>query len=184
MALTETPVCDFGIPAPSFELKDCFNQSISSAKVQGEHGLLVVFMCNHCPYVKAILPRLVDEIGLIQSLGIGCVAISSNDPIEYPEDNLQNMKKIAEQFNFSFPYCLDSTQQVAKDYQAVCTPDFFGYNSNLELQYRGRFDSSGRQASDENTKRELLDAMTMIAQTGQGPKSQIPSMGCSIKWTK
>ncbi len=182
MALTETPICEFGVPAPAFELEDCFGEKISLESAKKSQGLLIIFMCNHCPYVKAILPKLVVEIERIQALDIGCVAISSNDPIQYPEDNLDNMKKIAEQFNFSFPYCLDHTQQVAKNYQAVCTPDFFGYNANLELQYRGRFDDSGMRISNKDTKCELLEAMTMIAKTGFGPKSQVPSIGCSIKW--
>lgn len=182
MVLTETPVCEFGLPAPDFELESCTGENITLSNVKGEKGLLVVFMCNHCPYVQAILPRLASELKLIQELGVGCVAINSNDVEMYPEDSLENMQRLAEQYNFSFPYCLDETQEVGRSYKAVCTPDFFGYNSDLKLQYRGRFDSSGRNPADQDAKRELLEAMTMIADSGKGPVEQIPSMGCSIKW--
>lgn len=182
MVLTETPICDFGKMAPDFEIKDCFGNIVTRDSLKGSSGLLVMFICNHCPYVKAILPRLTQEIKKIQELGFGCVAISSNDTEKYPEDNLENMQKVAKEYAFSFPYCLDETQQIAKDYEAVCTPDFFGYDANLGLQYRGRFDSSGRNEPKEDTQNELLDAMIQIANTGQGPKHQIASMGCSIKW--
>jgi peroxiredoxin len=182
MALTETPICDYGKLAEDFKLHDCFGNEISRDEMKNQNGLLVIFMCNHCPYVKAILPRFVAEIKQIQDVGIGCVAISSNDPKKYPEDNVDNMRLLAEQYNFSFPYCLDETQDVAKAYGAVCTPDFFGFNADLALQYRGRFDSSGRNEASHETKHELLEAMTMIANTGKGPEHQIPSIGCSIKW--
>jgi len=140
-----------------------------------------MFICNHCPYVKAILPRLIADIKELHSLGVNTVAIMSNDPTDYPEDSPENMKKIAQEMVFPFPYLLDETQQVAKTYGAVCTPDFFGFNNQGELQYRGRFDESRKETAPDST-RDLFKGMKQVAETGLGPKVQIPSIGCSIKW--
>ncbi|MBT4653786.1 MAG: thioredoxin family protein, partial [Thiotrichales bacterium] len=149
--------------------------------LQGPNGLLIMFICNHCPYVKSIINRIIRDASELYKLGINSVGIMSNDPNEYEEDSFENMKKIASDLNFPFPYLIDETQEVAKSYGAVCTPDFFGYNKNLGLQYRGRLDES-RKESVTDAKRELFEAMRAIAETGKGPVNQIPSMGCSIKW--
>ncbi|EGW54336.1 peroxiredoxin-like family 1 protein [endosymbiont of Tevnia jerichonana (vent Tica)] len=141
-----------------------------------------MFICNHCPYVKAIRDRIVRDARELKSLGVNSVAIMSNDPSEYPEDSFENMQRVAEEFDFPFPYLLDQTQAVAKAYGAVCTPDFFGYNASLELQYRGRLDESRKQAAAADVRRDLFEAMKQVAETAQGPQQQIPSMGCSIKW--
>jgi len=154
---------------------------VSLDESMGKNGLLVMFICNHCPYVKAILPRLINDVRALQTLGINTVAIMSNDPSEYPEDSFENMQKIAEDMAFPFPYLLDDTQEVAKAYGAVCTPDFFGFNNQFQLQYRGRFDESRKETAPHST-RDLLHAMKQIAETGQGPREQIASIGCSIKW--
>lgn len=182
MASLTTPVCDFDAPAIDFKLVDTKGNSLSLDDVRGQNGTLVAFICNHCPYVKAILPRLIEDIEILKSLGVNTIAIMSNDPAEYPEDSPENMKKIAEEMAFPFPYLLDDTQQIAKAYGAICTPDFFGYNSELKLQYRGRFDESRKETSPEGSRRDLLEAMKQIAATGKGPIEQIPSIGCSIKW--
>ena len=184
MVLMKTPVCAFGEKAIDFELPDTNGKLWTLSDCTGEKGTLVMFICNHCPYVKAIQNRLVEDVLALKQLGINSVAIMSNDPADYPEDSPENMKQIAEKFNYPFPYLLDETQEVARAYGAICTPDFFGYNSNLELQYRGRLDASGMKPSDENTRRDLVEAMSEIAKTGKGPREQIPSMGCSIKWKK
>lgn len=141
-----------------------------------------MFICNHCPYVKAIRDRIVRDAKELQAFGINSVAIMSNDPSEYPEDSFENMQQIAAELNFPFPYLLDESQQVAKAYGAVCTPDFFGYNADLQLQYRGRLDESRKETAAPDVRRDLFEAMQQVAQTGAGPKEQIPSMGCSIKW--
>jgi len=151
-------------------------------KARGENGLLVMFICNHCPYAKSIRDRLVRDTGALMDLGVNSVAIMSNDPAEYEEDSFENMQKVADEFGFSFPYLLDETQQVAKAYGAVCTPDFFGYNKSMQLQYRGRLDASRKEAAADDVKRDLFDAMKQVAQSGRGPDQQVPSMGCSIKW--
>ena len=182
MVSLETPVCDFGTPAIDFSLPGVDGKTWSLKDCAGEKGLLVMFICNHCPYVKAVLDRIVRDTNELKSLGINSVAIMSNDPTQYEEDSFENMKKISETAGFSFPYLLDKTQQVAKAYGAVCTPDFFGYNAKLELQYRGRLDASRKETAAADVKRDLFDAMKQVAQTGHGPKEQIPSMGCSIKW--
>lgn len=182
MVSLETPVCDFGLPAVDFELPATDNTILTLDKCKGEKGLLVMFICNHCPYVKAILDRLVRDTNELKQYGVNTVAIMSNDPADYPEDSFDNMQQIAEQNQFPFPYLLDETQQVAQAYGAVCTPDFFGYNKDLELQYRGRFDESKKLAAAPDVRRDLFEAMKLIAQTGHGPEQQIPSMGCSIKW--
>ncbi|MEM7026656.1 MAG: thioredoxin family protein [Pseudomonadota bacterium] len=182
MVLTETPVCHFGQAAIEFSLPDYDGTILTLHDCQGESGTLVMFICNHCPYVKAIQTRLVEDAHALAALGIKCVAIMSNDPTDYPEDSVENMKVVAEEFAYPFPYLFDHTQEIARAYGAVCTPDFFGYNKQLELQYRGRLDSSGKQAVNANTRRDLVEAMQQVAETGQGPQQQIPSIGCSIKW--
>jgi hypothetical protein len=141
-----------------------------------------MFICNHCPYVKAVRERIVRDTRELRSLGVNSVAIMSNDPAEYPEDSFENMREIAARYEFPFPYLYDQTQQVARDYGAVCTPDFFGYNADMKLQYRGRLDASRMQPAPDGARRELFEAMKQVAETGQGPQQQVPSMGCSIKW--
>ena len=182
MALLTTPVCDFGTKAIDFNLPGVDGRSWSLTEAMGKNGLLIMFICNHCPYVKAIQDRIVRDTDELKTRGIGSVDIMSNDPLDYPEDSFENMQKLAKQLNFSFPYLFDETQAVAKQYNAICTPDFFGYNSQYELQYRGRLDSSGKAAASTDTTRELFEAMKLIAETGHGPAQQVPSMGCSIKW--
>ena len=181
MSRTETPVCDFGRTAPDFRLKGVDGKIWTLNEARGNNGLLVMFICNHCPYVKAVRDRLIRDSRELKGHGINAVAIMSNDPTDYAEDSFDNMKKIAVEFQFPFPYLYDETQEVAKRYGAVCTPDFFGYNKDLKLQYRGRLDES-RKDPVPNARRDLFEAMKQVAQTGQGPKDQIPSMGCSIKW--
>ena len=182
MVSLETPVCDFGAPAIDFSLPGVDGKVWTLEECRGEKGLLVMFICNHCPYVKAIRDRIVRDTRELMDYGINSVAIMSNDPSEYPEDSFENMKKVAAEFDFPFPYLLDETQEVAKAYGAVCTPDFFGYNDKLELQYRGRLDASRKEAAPADVRRDLFEAMVQVAQTGKGPEEQIPSMGCSIKW--
>jgi peroxiredoxin len=170
-----------GIPAPDFELPGTDGKRHTLASSRGPTGLLVMFICNHCPYVKAVRGHLVRDCGELVRHGIGSVAIMSNDPGEYPEDSFENMKRIAAQFRYPFPYLFDETQDVARAYGAACTPDFFGYDAVLRLQYRGRLDASGRDAVPQ-ARRELFEAMVQIARTGRGPAEQIASIGCSIKW--
>lgn len=176
-----TPVCDFGWKAPDFSLPDLDGRAVTLAQARGPRGLLVVFMCNHCPYVKAIIDPLAETARALQALGIGVVGIMSNDIDAYPEDHPDRMREFARAHDLPFPYLYDADQAVARAYDAVCTPDFFGFNATLALQYRGRLDSSGRE-SRPGARRELLEAMTQVAHTGQGPREQVPSMGCSIKW--
>ena len=182
MVSLETPVCDFGAPALDFALRGVDGQIWTLEKCRGEKGLLVMFICNHCPYVKAVRERIVRDTRELLDYGIKSVAIMSNDPALYEEDSFENMKRVAEEYDFPFPYILDETQEVAKVYGAVCTPDFFGYNANLELQYRGRLDASRKDTAPADARRDLFEAMVQVATSGQGPKEQIPSMGCSIKW--
>ncbi|HLF97821.1 MAG TPA: thioredoxin family protein [Methylococcaceae bacterium] len=182
MARLETPVCEFGRPAVDFSLPGVDGGIWTLESCRGENGLLVMFICNHCPYVKAVQTRIVRDCRELLPYGVKSVAIMANDPSDYPEDSFGNMKQVARQFDYPFPYLLDETQEIAKAYGAVCTPDFFGYNANLELQYRGRLDESKKDTAAPDARRELFEAMKAIAQTGQGPKEQIPSMGCSIKW--
>ena len=181
MASINPPVCNFGWQAPHFSLPDVDEHMVALHASKGKNGLLVIFICNHCPYVKAILPRLIADVRELKTLGVNTVAIMSNDPSEFPEDSLDNMKKIALKLDFPFPYLLDETQQIAKNYNAVCTPDFFGFNNQLQLQYRGRFDES-RKETAPNSTRDLFYAMKLIAETGAGPREQVASIGCSIKW--
>jgi peroxiredoxin len=180
MALTETPVCDFGLKAPNFSLLGVDGRIWTLEECIGEKGVLVMFICNHCPYVKAVQDRLVRVVSELQAWGIGAAAIQSNDPAEYPEDSFDNMKIVAKRLGFSFPYLFDETQAIAKAYGAVCTPDFFGYNRNL--QYRGRLDASSKDSAPHYVRRDLFEAMKQVALTGIGPDGQIPSVGCSIKW--
>jgi peroxiredoxin len=183
MVSLTTPVCDFERPAIDFELPGVDGQTWTLDKAKGPNGLLVMFICNHCPYVKAIQERLVRDTRILRDeYGLHSIAIMSNDPDEYAEDSFDNMKAVADRFDFPFPYVLDETQEVAKAYGAVCTPDFFGYNGDLALQYRGRLDASRKETAAEDVRRDLLEAMIQVAETGRGPKEQIPSMGCSIKW--
>jgi len=182
MVSLETPVCEFGQDAIDFNLLGVDGQEWSLKSCAGENGLLIMFICNHCPYVKAVLNRIVRDTTELKSQGVNSVAIMSNDMAQYEEDSFENMHKISKDFDFSFPYLLDESQQVAKAYGAVCTPDFFGYNGDLQLQYRGRLDESRKETSPEGVKRDLFDAMTLVGKTGNGPEKQIPSMGCSIKW--
>ncbi len=181
MVRTETPVCDFGTSAVDFALPGVDGKTWTLADCRGEKGLLVMFICNHCPYVKSIHERLVRDTRELRALGINSVAIMANDPDEYPEDSFDNMRRVAEKLDFPFPYLIDETQQVAQAYGAVCTPDFFGYNADLQLQYRGRLDAS-RKEPVPDARRDLFEAMQQVAETGHGPEQQIPSMGCSIKW--
>jgi len=182
MVSLETPVCEFDKPVVDFSLPGVDGRIWTPETARGEKGLLVMFICNHCPYVKSIRDRLVRDTKELMKVGINSVAIMSNDPAEYEEDSFENMKKVAEEFDFPFPYLLDESQQVAKEYGAVCTPDFFGYNGSMQLQYRGRLDASRKEAAAADVKRDLFDAMKQVAETGCGPEQQIPSMGCSIKW--
>jgi len=184
MASTLTPVCDFGTLAPAFSLEDTGGRIWTLEDCAGPNGVLVMFICNHCPYVKAINEKLVRDTSELKQFGIGSVAIMSNDPTDYPEDSPENMKRVAETFGYPFPYLVDPTQEVAKAFGAVCTPDFFGYNSSFELQYRGRLDASGRQKDEAGVRRDLFLAMKQVAETGLGPQDQVASIGCSIKWRK
>jgi peroxiredoxin len=183
MVSLNPPLCSFGWKAPDFNLPGVDGHHWTLADVVGAKGLLVMFVCNHCPYVQAIRERLVVDMATLKSLGVNAVAISSNDVVSYPQDSFEKMKEVAKEFNFGFPYLLDETQEIARAYDAVCTPDFFGFNANLELQYRGRFDDQGRDLTPKpDATKDLLEAMKLMAATGNGPKDQIASTGCSIKW--
>lgn len=182
MASLETPVCNFGWKAVDFDLPGVDGKRYNLASVKGENGLLVMFICNHCPYVKAVRERIIRDVTDLQSYGIGAIAIMSNDPSDYPEDSFDNMIRVAREYHYPFPYVWDETQQIAKAYGAVCTPDFFGFNGDLELQYRGRLDASRKEAASPDARRDLFEGMVKVAQTGRGPENQIPSIGCSIKW--
>jgi len=178
----QTPICNFGWKAPSFTLPGVDGKTYSLDELRGPNGTLVMFICNHCPYVKAVIERIGRDVDELRPLGVNAVAISSNDVAHYPEDSFDNMKRFAEAHKFSFPYLFDESQQAAWAYDAVCTPDFFGFNADLELQYRGRLDASRKEAAPPDVRRDLFEAMKQIAETGQGPREQIPSIGCSIKW--
>jgi peroxiredoxin len=184
MALMETPLSNFGAPAIDFALPGVDGKIWTLQECQGKQGTLVMFICNHCPYVKAIQERLVRDTRALLDYGVKSVAIMPNDPTDYPEDSFENMQKAAERYDYPFPYLIDETQAIAQAYGAVCTPDFFGYNAELRLHYRGRLDSSRRETAPADARRELFEALVQIARTGQGPKDQIPSMGCSIKWSE
>ena len=184
MTETVTPVCNFGEKAKNFNLISTENKKISLEDAQGTNGTLIMFICNHCPYVKAVIKDIVDDVKSLEALGVNSVAIMSNDVKNYPEDSFENMIKFSKLHNFSFPYLYDNTQDVAKNYNAVCTPDFFGYNKNLELQYRGRIRELKNLKAVRMGDSDLKIAMKLISSTGKGPKEQIPSMGCNIKWFK
>jgi len=176
------PVCNFGSKAPNFSLPDTHGNLLSLDDIRGPRGTLIMFICNHCPYVLAILDRLQRDAEALIAEGIGVAAICANDADTYPEDSFVNMVRMAREKAFAFPYLHDENQSVAKAYGAVCTPDFFGFNAANELQYRGRLDASGRNPAPADAKRELYEAMLQVARSGQGPADQVASMGCSIKW--
>jgi peroxiredoxin len=182
MVSLATPICDFGWKAVDFDLPGVDGRRYSLESARGPNGLLVMFICNHCPYVKAVIQRIVRDVKELQGHGIAAIGIMSNDPKDYPEDSFDNMQRVASEFAFPFPYVIDESQEIAKAYGAVCTPDFFGFNANLELQYRGRLDASRKETAPADARRDLFEAMVEVARTGQGPREQIPSMGCSIKW--
>ena len=184
MTLTKTPICNFGEKAKDFNLLSTEKKKMSLDMVKGDNGTLVMFICNHCPYVKAVIKDIVEDVKFLEDLGIKSVAIMSNDVKNYPEDSFENMISFSKLHNFSFPYLIDDTQQIAKDYDAVCTPDFFGYNKNLELQYRGRIRELKDLKPVTQGDSDLRTAMILVAKSGKGPKNQIPSMGCNIKWFK
>ena len=182
MVATETPPGEPGARAPEFSLSDADGRVWQLADVRGAKGTLVMFICNHCPFVQAVVDRIVRDAAELNGLGVGSVAIMANDIKQYPQDSPANMKRWAEEMHFPFPYLYDESQAVARAYGAVCTPDFFGYDAGLKLRYRGRLDSSGRGSAEESAPRELFEAMKQIAQTGRGPAKQLASIGCSIKW--
>ena len=184
MVLTKTPICNFGEKANSFKLKGTDGKIHNLEDHLGKNGLLIMFICNHCPYVKAIIRDIVEDCKNLKKEGVNSIAIMSNDTKEYPEDSFENMKIFSKKFNFTFPYLIDETQEIAKKYGAVCTPDFFGYNSKLELQYRGRIRELKDLKPINAGESDLSKAMQLIIKTGKGPKEQIPSMGCNIKWAK
>ena len=180
--LLDTPICDFGWKAPEFTLKDANGESFTMREHLGEKGLLVMFICNHCPYVKRIATQLAEDTKALKTEGINVLAVMSNDYREYEADSPENMLKFAEENGFEFPYLVDEDQSVGKAYGAICTPDFFWLNRKGELQYRGRLDDSRPNSDLAERTPELLNAMRKISETGKGPKDQLPSMGCSIKW--
>lgn len=182
MPAVVTPICDFDSKAPDFSLPGVDGKTYSLADISGPKGTLIMFICNHCPYVIAIQDRLIAQTKLILEMGIGVAAINSNDATQYPGDSFDKMKEVAGEKAYPFPYLYDESQDVAKAYDAVCTPDFFGFNSNLGLQYRGRLDASRKETAPADTRPELVEAMDLMATTGHGPQDQTPSMGCSIKW--
>ena len=182
MTLTKTPVCEFGKKAEDFKLKSIDNKLISLNDIMGEKATLVMFICNHCPYVKAVIKDLAKDCNDLKNDGVNTVAIMSNDAKNYPEDSFENMISFSKSHGFSFPYLIDETQDVAEKYGAVCTPDFFGYNKNLELQYRGRLRELKNFIPVKDGESDLLKAMRQVAETSNGPKDQTPSAGCGIKW--
>ena len=184
MSLTETPICNFGEKAKNFDLLSTENKKTSLDNVKGRNGTLIMFICNHCPYVKAVIKDIVKDAKYLETLGIKSAAIMSNDVKNYPEDSFENMISFSKTHNFTFPYLIDETQEVAKEYGAVCTPDFFGYNKNLELQYRGRIRELKELKPVRKGDSELKSAMKLVSESGKGPANQIPSMGCNIKWFK
>ena len=184
MSLTKTPICNFGEKAKNFSLPSVQNNKVSLDNIKGPNGTLIMFICNHCPYVKAVIENIVEDAKFLKNIGIESTAIMSNDIKNYPEDSFENMIKFSKKYNFSFPYLIDKSQEIAKAYGAVCTPDFFGYNKNLELQYRGRIRELKNLKPVINGDSELRNAMQLIAKNGKGPIKQIPSMGCNIKWLK
>jgi len=184
MVLTKTPICNFGEKPHSFQLKGVDNKLYRLEDCLGKNGTLIMFICNHCPYVKAVVTDIVEDCVSLEKEGIKSIAIMSNDTNNYPEDSFENMVNLSNKYKFNFPYLIDENQNIAKKYGAVCTPDFFGYNNKLELQYRGRIRELKNLKPVRNSESDLLKAMRLIVKTGQGPKNQIPSMGCNIKWVK
>ena len=184
MTLLKTPICEFGKKAENFKLKSTDNKVIDLNDVKGKNGTLIMFICNHCPYVVATIEDIVKTTNDLKNNDINSIAIMSNDPTEHTEDSFENMIEFAKKYNFNFPYVIDEDQSVAKKYDAVCTPDFFGFNSNLELQYRGRISEINNRVRVKDSKNELLESMINVAKTSKGPEIQSPSMGCSIKWFK
>ena len=184
MVLTKTPICNFGEKPHSFQLKGVDNKLYRLEDCLGKNGTLIMFICNHCPYVKAIVTDIVEDCVSLEKEGIKSIAIMSNDTNNYHEDSFENMVNFSNKYGFNFPYLIDEDQNIAKKYGAVCTPDFFGYNNRLELQYRGRIRELKNLKPLRNSESDLLKAMRLIIKTGQGPKNQIPSMGCNIKWVK
>ena len=184
MVLTKTPICNFGEKPHSFELKDVSEKTYNFKDLVGEKGTLIMFICNHCPYVKAVIKDIVHDADKLKNLNINTIAVMSNDTKNYPDDSFENMIKFSKINKFNFPYLFDETQEIAKKYGAVCTPDFFGYNRDLELQYRGRIRELKDLKPVSTGESDLFNAMKMIAETGRGPQKQIPSMGCNIKWFK
>ena len=182
MTLTKTPICNFGEKAKNFKLLSTENTKVSLDDIKGKNGTLIMFICNHCPYVKAVIKEIVQDIKFLETQGIKSVGIMSNDVKNYTEDSFENMISFSKIHNFSFPYLIDESQNVAKDYGAVFTPDFFGYNNNLELQYRGRIRELKDHKPVTTGDSELRNAMKLVATSGKGPTKQIPSMGCNIKW--
>ena len=182
MTLTKTPICNFGEKAKDFNLLSTENKKISLNESKGENGTLIMFICNHCPYVKAVIKDIVQDVKFLETLGMKSIAIMSNDVKNYPEDSFENMISFSKTHNFTFPYLFDKTQKVAREYGAVCTPDFFGYNKNLELQYRGRIRELKNLKPIGKGDSDLKIAMKLLVTSGKGPKNQIPSMGCNIKW--
>lgn len=171
-----------GVKAPDFRLPATDGKTYALAEIAGKNGTVVVFICNHCPYVKGVLPRMIADAKVLQAEGIGFVAISSNDVTAYPEDSFPKMKRFAEQHGLPFPYLFDESQTVARAYDAVCTPDFFGISAAGTIEYRGRLDEGRKDAPPAGARRELVEAMRLIARTGKGPEKQVPSVGCSMKW--
>ena len=184
MSLTKTPICDFKEKAKNFSLKSTENKILSLNNLKGLNGTVIMFICNHCPYVKAVIKNIVNDCNILKKEGVNSVAIMSNDTKNYPEDSFSNMINFAKENHFNFPYLIDETQEIAKKYDAVCTPDFFGYNKKLELNYRGRIRELKELKPVQDGDSDLLKAMRLIIKTGKGPDNQKPSMGCNIKWFK
>ena len=182
MVLTKTPICNFGEKPHSFSLKGVDEKIYKLEDCLGKNGTIIMFICNHCPYVKAIIKNIVEDTNKLKEFKIKAVAIMSNDTINYPEDSFEKMKEFSKLNNFNFPYVIDTSQEIAKKYGAVCTPDFFGYNGNQELQYRGRMRELKELRPVNSGDSDLYKAMKQISETGKGPDNQIPSMGCNIKW--
>ena len=180
----QTPICDFGQKAHDFKLKSTDNKILSLEDIKGENGTLIMFICNHCPYVKAVTKDIAEDTKKLKDLGINAAAICANDAENYPEDSFENMIEFAKKNQFSFPYLVDETQEIARTYDAVCTPDFFGYNKDLKLNYRGRIRELRDLKPIRNGASELFEAMKLISETQKGPDIQKPSLGCSIKWFK
>ena len=179
----QTPICDFGEKASDSALKNVDGSILTLEQCRGEKGTVIMFISNHCPYVKAIQTTLVEDANKLLEFGVNCIAIMPNDTMNYPDDSFENMQRVAKEWHYPFPYLIDETQEIARLYDAICTPDFFGYNQNLELQYRGRLNSiTPSNKTPEIIGQDLVDAMKLVAETGKGPKQQTSSMGCSIKW--